>query len=115
MSMKSVDRTSSVTVRLPNSLLDILDTMVEEKKYPNRSEAIRTLVQDGTYLAKIIKLAKDPKKSKELTKTLSQLDTIKDVKETLATMEPHQLLLVQSLAKDIRDEKVKQTILDMKE
>jgi len=113
--MKSVDRKSSVTVRIPNSMLDELDKLVEEKKYLDRSEAIRSLVQDGTYLAKIIKLAKDPKKSKELTKKLSQLDTIKDVKQALTTMEPHQLLLVQSLAKDIRDEKVNQTILDMKE
>jgi len=113
--MTLVDRKSSITVRMPNSMLDNLDKMVEEKKYLDRSEAIRSLVQDGTYLAKIIQLAKDPKKSKELTKKLSQLDTIKDVKKTLETMEPHQLLLVQSLAKDIRDEKVKQTILDMKE
>lgn len=113
--MKSVDRKSSVTVRIPGSVLDVLDLMVEQKKFADRSQAIITLIQGGIHLDKIIALSKDPKKSKEVTKKLKKLDTIKDVKNTLETMEPHQLKLVESLAKDIRDEKVQQTILDMKE
>ena len=62
MSMKPVDRKSSVTVRIPNSLLDILDDMIEKKKYKDVSEAIRSLVQNGIHLDKIIQLAKNHKK-----------------------------------------------------
>jgi len=109
------DRKDSVTVRIPISLLDVLDQMVDDKKYLDRSEAIRTLIQNGIHLDKIIKLAKDPKKSQELRKKLSQLDTIESIENTLQTLEPHQLKLVESLAIDIGKNKVKQTLLDMKE
>lgn len=113
--MKLVDRKSSVTVRIPNSLLDILDDMVEKKKYADRSEAIRSLTQNGIHLDKIIQLAKNPKKSKELVKKLKQLDSIKEIEDTLNTLEPHQLKLVEALAVDISSNKSKQMLLDMKE
>lgn len=113
--MVSVDRKSSVTVRIPNSILDNLDDMVTRKVYPDRSEAIRCLILDGEHLGKIIQIAKDPKKSKQVVKTLQNIRNIKDIKKVLQTMEPHQLKLVEALAVDISNDKVKQTLLDMKE
>ena len=113
--MKSVDRKSSTTVRMPSSLLDILDDMVEKKKFRDRSQAIITFVQSGIHLDKIIQLSKDPKKSKDLVKKLKQLDSVKNIEDTLQTLEPHQLKLVEALAVDIGNNKTKQMILDMKE
>ncbi len=115
MSMKSVDRKSSISLRIPNSILDILDDMVVHKKFRDRSEAIISLTQNGIHLDKIIQLAKNPKKSKELVKKLKQLDSIKEIENTLNTLEPHQLKLVEALAIDISNNKTKQTLLDMQE
>lgn len=113
--MVSIDRKSSVSVRIPNSMLDMMDNMVEDKKYLDRSEAIRSLIQDGTHLRKIIALSKDPDKSKELVEKITQVQNLNSVKQTMETMEPHQLQLVQSIAQEIRDSKVQQTLMDMKE
>lgn len=113
--MKSVDRKTSTTVRIPNSLLDILDDMVEKKKFRDRSQAIITLTQSGIHLDKIIQLAKNPKKSKELAKKLKQLNSVNEIEHTLQTLEPHQLKLVEALAVDIGNSKTKQQLLDMKE
>lgn len=113
--MNSVDRKSSVTVRIPNSILDRLDRLVELKTYPDRSEAIRCLILDGEHLGEIVKLAKDPNKAKEVTKSLQQIQNLKDIKQVLQTMQPHQLKLVEALAIDINNQKVQQTLIDMRE
>lgn len=105
----------SVTVRIPVSMVQMLDVLVKEKKYSDRSEAIRTLIHDGIYLAKIIQVVKDPKKVKGIVKKLRDINTLQDIEQTMETMPPHQLQLVQSIAKEIRDKKVEQTLLDMKE
>ena len=105
----------SISVRMPISIIQALDKLVKEKKYADRSEAIRTLTQNGMHLAKIIELVKNPKKAKELTKKLKQFDSIKNIEQTLETLEPHQLKLVESLASSISESKVKQTLLEMKE
>lgn len=104
-----------VSVRIPISILKELDKLVEQKKYADRSDAVRTLMQDGTYLNKIILMVKNPKKVNEIVKKLKNIDTMKDVEHTLDTMEPHELLIVQKLALNIRDKKVQQTVLDMAE
>ena len=113
--MNQVDRKSTVTVRMPNSILDRLDKLVENKTYPDRSEAIRCLIMDGEHLGEIVKLAKDPKKVKEVTKSLQQIQNLKDIKQVLQTMQPHQLKLVEALAVDINNQKVQQTLIDMRE
>jgi len=113
--MKSSELKVSVTVRIPISLVQFLDKEVDEKKYSDRSQAIISLIQSGRHLSKIIELAKDPKKSKEIVKTLKGLENVKQIQEALETLEPHQLKLVESLAVKLNDEKIKQTILDMQE
>jgi len=36
----------AITLNLPEKLLELLDSLVEKKRYPNRAEAIRMAIKD---------------------------------------------------------------------
>ena len=112
--MSPIDRKGTVSVRIPNSILDILDDLVKEKKFRDKSEAIRTLIQDGLQFKKIVSMINDPKQVKKAIKKIKKIETFNDVKKTLKDFEPHELSLFAKIAKSLEEEKVQQTYLDMK-
>jgi len=112
--MQSLDRKSSTTVRIPGSILDILDDLVKRKIFKDRSETIITLIQDGLQFKKIILMMNDPNQVKKAIKKIKKIEAINDVKKTLRDFEPHELSLIAKIAKSLEEEKVQQTFLNMK-
>lgn len=112
--MTSDELKVSVTVRIPISLVQVLDLDVKDKKFRDRSEAIITLILDGKQLNRIITMIKDPKQVKKAIKKIQKMETFNNMKSSLKKFEPHELSLIAKLAKILEEEKVQQTYLDMK-
>ncbi|MCZ6583071.1 MAG: ribbon-helix-helix domain-containing protein [Thaumarchaeota archaeon] len=112
--MEEREYTTPISIRIPISLLQILDKMIEEKKFKDRTEALLTLIQDGIQFKKIITMINDPKQVKKAIKKIKKIEAVGDVKNTLKNFEPHELSLIAKIAKSLEEEKVQQTYLDMK-
>ena len=56
----------TLSLHLPEKVLDLLDRLVKEKYFPNRSEAIRIAIWDLIHnLVRIIEVTEDPEEAKE--------------------------------------------------
>lgn len=71
---------------MPVSLVREIDDEVTNKRYPDRSEAIRTKLQNSKHYDELLEITKNPEFEKELSDKIQLLLSKSDVKKTLEKM-----------------------------
>ena len=105
---------ANINVRVPLSLVeDAIASVVVDKLFDSEAEYYRTAIQLGSKVIALDRIKKDPKKRKEFEEKLSQILTMTDIEQTMATCSDDQLRNIEFLAKNIREKKVNQMILDI--
>lgn len=105
----------SVTVRLPISMLQRLDNISGRgKKYRDRSDAIRSLVLQGSQLNDMLEIYNNPAKKQEFEEKLANLLQDKSYEKTLETMTERDLGAIILICQNLQDKKLQQLVLDIK-
>lgn len=68
-----VKRSTAITTRWDNKILDDLDEVIKSNNYPNTSEAIRELTKVGMKLYNYKEMMKDPQLSEEFRLKMQDL------------------------------------------
>jgi len=102
-----VKRSTNISTRWDNMILDDLDEVIKSNKYPNVSEAIRELTKIGIKLYNYREMIKNPKLSEEFRKKmhgLVQNDKVFDWTNTLTDSELDGFFMAIQLEKEKRYE-----------
>lgn len=70
-----VKRSTMISTRWDNYILDDLDEVIKSNNYPNTSQAIRELTKIGIKLYHYKEMMKDPQLSEEFRKKMQELVT----------------------------------------
>jgi len=105
----------SITVRLPISMVQKLDNISgKKKKYRDRSDAIRSLILQGSQLNDMLEIYNDPAKKKQFEEKLAALFRDKNFEQTMETMSDKDLNAIMFIAANIKEKKIQQVVLDIK-
>ena len=102
---------STVSVRMPVSILSKLDSEVKCKKFHNRSEAIITRIQSSYELDNLMEIAKNPQLQKEMDEKIKQMTSNSSVEQTLETMTISQRNAIIFYANNLNKKLLEQKIL----
>ena len=103
---------ASITVRLPISMLQELDSKSGSKqKYRDRSAALRSLVTLGLRVESLLEIQNDPEKKQEFEEKFASLLKEKNVEQSLEAMDETQLNSIIFIANNLKEKKV-QLLLD---
>lgn len=83
--------TATVSTRLPPLTVQIIDDLVDQGKFHNRSTGIATCVQMGLQVKQYQEMAKDPKKHDEFVDKMEELVETDKMSEWLEPMSDEQL------------------------
>lgn len=110
--MSEEDFLSSITVRISYEMLSDLKTRFGKgRRYRDRSDAIRSLINLGLKVDSMLQVMNDPKKKEEFEKKFAFLLKEKNTEKQLETMNEEELNHLSYLITRIKEKKV-QLLLD---
>lgn len=104
---------ANINLRVAYSLIEDAVRAVENGEFDNESEYYRTAINFGNKVIALQRIKNDPKKQKEFEEKLHQLLKMSDIERTMQTMTDEQLRTVEFIAKNVREKKVQQMIIDI--
>ena len=107
-------RKESISVRMPSSLIDELDQMVQEEKFNDRSDAIVKLTRKGLDVEALIQMNKNPETKAMFEENLKQLMSKENVEQTLETFDDETLKAVLSYGTILHERRFKQELLKVR-
>jgi len=63
----------TVQIRLPEKLLRMVDSLVKEKRFSSRSEAIRTIISEWERLTETLSILSDPELLRDIKRGMSDI------------------------------------------
>ena len=87
----TIKRSTMISTRWNNFILDELDEVIKSNHYSNTSEAIRELVKIGIKLYNYKEMMKDPQQSEEFLRKMQNLVQNNDVFDWTNTLSDTQL------------------------
>ena len=106
----------SVTLRASMSLLKELNSKYGPgRKYRDRSEAIRSLLQLGLRVEALMEIQGDSKKKKEFEAKFISLLKEKNIRKSLEPMDQEQLNAIGFYIEFLKEKKVQQLLDDIKQ
>ena len=102
---RKINRSTSVSVRVPNSLLDDLEIEIEKGEFRSTSDAILKCTEVGLEAIRYKEMIKDPKKAEEFAqkvKELVQQDELFSWAETLSTEQVDAFVMMLKMEKEKR-------------
>jgi hypothetical protein len=109
----------SITIRIDIEFLKRLDMKCGKKhgnKFKDRSEGVRFYIERGEQFESLLEIYNDPKKKAEFESKLSGIAKEKDLEKYLQTIDdPAFLNSIIFIAQNIKEAKVKQMILNVKQ
>lgn len=105
----------SVTLRFDTKELEVIDEEVTQKKFADRSDAIRQRYELGKQTEALVKIHQDPEKRQEFESQLSNLISSDKVEQILDGLDENALNGVIFYAKNLKDKKVQQALLSLQQ
>ena len=111
-SMSDSDYKITVSVRMPLSILKIIDEAVKDKKYQDRSAAIITKIQNSDHLDQLMEIARNPELQKEMNDKIKSMIANSTIEQTLETMTMKERSAIMFYAKHLNETQLKQTTME---
>lgn len=111
--MKATKYLGSITLRFDVTELQTIDAEVTAKKYTDRSDAIRQRYDLGKQTEALIAIQQDPEKRHEFESQLANLLKSEKVEQILDVLDENALNGVIFYAKNLKDKKVQQALLNL--
>jgi Arc/MetJ-type ribon-helix-helix transcriptional regulator len=104
----------SITIRIPFSMIEELTADVKEKRFRDKSEAVRNYINLGKKVDAILRMQNDPKKKKEFDAKYKSLLKENNVQKSMETWDVDQLDNIIFYAMNLKNKKVQQLVMSFK-